>query len=82
MGCFTVLDRRIKIINSATLQEKQSSAECRDMCQVRKNRHGARQKTETSLEEGLTDRLGFTQPEQQASRIISTAACQLDARIP
>lgn len=63
-------------------KRNRNSAECRDTCQVRKNRHGARQKTETSLEKGLPDRLGFTQAEQQASKIISTAACQLDARTP
>lgn len=47
-----------------------------------KEEQRARQKTETSLEEGLTDRLGFTQAEQQASKIICTAVCQLDVKTP
>lgn len=82
MGCFTVLDRRIKTLILLYCKRNRKSAECRNTCQVIKNRDRVREKTETSLEEGLTDRLGFTQAEQQASKIISTAACQLDVRTP
>lgn len=53
MGCFRVLDRRIKTLILLYYKRNRSSAECRNTCPVRKNRDGARQKTETSLEKGL-----------------------------
>lgn len=82
MGCFTVLDSRIKTLIPVYCKRNRNSAECRNTCQARKNRDRARQKTEMSLEEGLTGKLWFIQAEQQASKIISTAACQLDVRRP
>lgn len=79
----TVLDRRRKRLRLLYCKKNRKSAELRDMCQIRINRDRGRQNTrDKSLGEGLTDGWGFTQPEQQASKIISTAACQVDVGTP
>lgn len=78
----TVLDRRRKRSRLLYCKSNSRSPKCSDMCQIRKKRDEGRQKTEMSLGERLTDGWGFTQAEQQASKLISTAACQVDARTP